>query len=124
MEIIAKKSPGEQRKGQKIIRQRRVKLGRKEWRNLNKKKFDENYDKIKWEGGVNKMKYLILIMLVFMLVGCATTAGPFVTGISSDGKGGLVIQKGYVEYNQFLGTIANKEAGESSIKLLPEDKNK
>jgi len=61
-------------------------------------------------------------MLVFMSAGCASTAGPFVTGISSDGKGGLIIQKGYAEYNSFLGTIGNREAGESSIKLLPEEK--
>jgi len=70
------------------------------------------------------MKYLIFVMLVFILAGCASTAGPFVTGISSDGKGGLIIQKGYAEYNSFLGVLGNREAGESSIKLLPEDTNK
>ena len=49
MEVIVKKGPGEQRKGQKIIRQRRVKLTREDWRGLDKKKFDKNYDKIKWK---------------------------------------------------------------------------
>ena len=61
------------------------------------------------------MKWLCLVGLV--LAGCST-AGPFVTGISSDGRGGLIVQKGYVEYNYWLGVIGNKEASESKIKIL------
>jgi hypothetical protein len=47
-EIIIKKSPADPRKGIKIIRQKRVKLTREDWRYIDKKKWDENYDKIKW----------------------------------------------------------------------------
>ena len=79
-EIIIKKGLGDQRKGTKIIRQKRVKISdylrqqeanekkRKEsnarlreqidkmgkrkinLQNIDKKKFDENYDKISWKG--------------------------------------------------------------------------
>ncbi len=66
------------------------------------------------------MKYAVMFLAVVMLAGCST-AGPFVTGISSDGKGGLIIQKGYVEHNSWTGQINNKEAGESVIKFLPEE---
>ena len=63
------------------------------------------------------MRWLLLSLGI--LFGCScSTAGPFVTGISSDGKGGLVIQKGYVEYNYMIGVIGNKEAGESKIQLF------
>ena len=47
--IIVKKGPTDKRKGIKIIRQKRVKLTREDWRDLDKKKFDKNYDKIKWK---------------------------------------------------------------------------
>jgi len=69
------------------------------------------------------MKRAALLLVVILLAGCST-AGPFVSGISSDGKGGLIIQKGYVEMNGFTGTISNKEAGESTIKFLPEEEVK
>ena len=63
------------------------------------------------------MKYLFILTAVVLIAGC-TTAGPYVTGISSDGKGGLIIQKGYAEYNMFFGVLGNKEAGQSTIKVL------
>jgi type IV secretion system protein VirB7 len=62
------------------------------------------------------MKYAIALALIIFSTGCST-AGPFVTGISSDGKGGLIIQKGYAEFNYFTGVLGNKEAGESTIKI-------
>jgi len=51
MEIIAKKGPTDKRKGITILKQKRVKLTREDWRGLDKKRFDENFDKIKWRGG-------------------------------------------------------------------------
>jgi len=62
----------------------------------------------------------ILLVGILFLSACSC-AGPFVTGISSDGKGNLIIQKGYAEYNYWVGVIGNKEAGESTIRILPED---
>jgi type IV secretion system protein VirB7 len=40
------------------------------------------------------------------LAGCTTSAGPFVTSISSDGKGNLVIEKNTVDVNGFTGTVS------------------
>ncbi len=64
-------------------------------------------------------KKIALVLGVVLISGC-TTAGPFVTSISSDGRGGLIVQKGYAEYNMWLGVMGNKEAGESKIQVLPE----
>lgn len=69
------------------------------------------------------LKVLTICLFPLLLISCST-AGPFVTGISSDGRGGLIIQKGYVEHNSWTGQINNKEAGETMIKFLPEEKVK
>lgn len=66
-----------------------------------------------------RKRMFIALLAIIGLTGC-TTAGPFITGISSDGRGGLIIQKSFVEYNGFMGTIGNKEAGESTIKISSE----
>ncbi len=47
-----------------------------------------------------------LIVLGVALSGC-TSAGPFVTSISSDGRGGIIIEKDTVYLNGFTGTISN-----------------
>jgi hypothetical protein len=47
--------------------------------------------------------------------GCST-AGPFVTNISSDGKGGIIIEKTYVQYNSFMVTVTNKDSSTTRIK--------
>lgn len=61
-------------------------------------------------------KLLFLIGIPFMLVGCST-AGPFVTSISSDGRGGLNIEKQKVEYNAFLGVVGTTEVSTTNIQL-------
>lgn len=50
------------------------------------------------------MKKIIMLTAVLVLAGC-TTAGPFVTNVSTDGRGGLVIEKCKVELNAWLGVI-------------------
>lgn len=50
------------------------------------------------------MKNIITIIAIIALSGC-TTAGPFVTNVSPDGHGGLIVEKCKVNYNGFLGTI-------------------
>lgn len=52
------------------------------------------------------MRYIMLV-LVLLIAGCST-AGPYVTNISSDGKGGLVVEKSSVEYNGITGTVGSK----------------
>ncbi len=62
------------------------------------------------------MKALILTSFITLLAGC-TTAGPYVTNISSDGANGLNIEKCKVELNAFLGVVNTGDCSNSSIKL-------
>ena len=48
------------------------------------------------------MKNVIMSILLAMSLTACTTAGPYVTNISSDGKGGLNIEKCGVKMNSFL----------------------
>jgi type IV secretion system protein VirB7 len=47
-----------------------------------------------------------LFAAVLVLAGCST-AGPYVTSISSDGRNGLNIEKCSVQMNAFMGTVSN-----------------
>lgn len=49
---------------------------------------------------------VLLCGLAVVLSGCSS-AGPFVTNISSDGQGGLLIEKDTVNLNNFTGTISS-----------------
>ena len=55
------------------------------------------------------MKKIFTAVLVSLLAAC-TNAGPFVTGISSDGNNGLPIEKCQVHMNAFMGTVSNETA--------------
>lgn len=59
---------------------------------------------------------LALACLAFTATSC-TTAGPFVTSISSDGQGNLIVEKSKVKMNAFLGTITNTESSTTTIRL-------
>ena len=63
---------------------------------------------------------LIASILLALLSGC-TTAGPFVTNISSDGNGNLVIEKAYVKMNAFMGTVSNEGGTTTTVRILPEN---
>jgi len=63
---------------------------------------------------------LFFLISILLLSGCATTAGPFVTNISSDGKGNLIIEKSNVEYNPWMGVVTNKNSTSATIKVIPE----
>ncbi|MDP2203991.1 MAG: hypothetical protein Q8K07_18385 [Methylicorpusculum sp.] len=65
------------------------------------------------------MKFLLTLTAVASLTGC-TTAGPYVTNISSDGDNGLNIEKCKVELNAFLGVVNTGECSNSNIKLSRE----
>ena len=62
------------------------------------------------------MKKLVMLLVIPLLAGC-TTAGPFVTNISSDGRGGLNIEKSKVEYNMFLGVVSTTDTTNTNIQL-------
>jgi type IV secretion system protein VirB7 len=62
----------------------------------------------------------IMAVAVATLAGCST-AGPFVTSISSDGKGDLIVQKNTVHVNGFTGIVSTGENPTTEvIRVLPE----
>jgi hypothetical protein len=62
----------------------------------------------------------ILVMAIVTLTGC-TTAGPFVTNISSDGKGDIIVEKSTVHCNGLTGTVSTGENPTTEvIRVLPE----
>lgn len=63
------------------------------------------------------MKRLSLMALVTIAIAGCTTAGPFVTNISSDGAGGLNVDKCSVQMNAFMGTVSNKDCNTHSLRL-------
>ncbi len=65
------------------------------------------------------MKRLSLILIAIFFVGCSST-GPYVTAISSNGRGGLIIEKSKVQYNSFTGTITSKDTSTTEIQVIPE----
>mgnify|MGYP001767212975 CR=1 FL=1 len=68
------------------------------------------------------MRSLILIILgvgSLFLVSCATTAGPFVTAISSDGAGGLVVEKCMARFDPWMGTVGNHNCNSANIQINP-----
>lgn len=67
------------------------------------------------------MKTLPLLLLLPLLAGCYTTAGPFVTSITSDGKGNLIIEKNMLRMAVWGGKLS---VGENptvhTIRIAPE----
>lgn len=62
------------------------------------------------------MKLFIATSLILAATGC-TTAGPYVTNISSDGANGLNVEKCKVELNAFMGVVSTGDCTTSSMKL-------
>jgi type IV secretion system protein VirB7 len=64
------------------------------------------------------MRYILIagMFSLLLLQGC-TTAGPFVTSISSDGRGGILIEKCHVHMNAFMGTISNADCVSQQINV-------
>ena len=64
---------------------------------------------------------LMLIVCILLFLGCSS-AGPFVTGISSDGRGNLIIEKNTVEYNSFTGTVSlGDNPSTTVIQVIPQE---
>jgi len=59
----------------------------------------------------------IVTALLLLASGGCSSAGPFVSSISSDGRGGLNIEKQKVEYNWLLGVVTTTETTTSNIQL-------
>jgi type IV secretion system protein VirB7 len=52
-------------------------------------------------------KELVALVLAVLVLGGCTTAGPYVTHVSSDGKGNITVERGTVNMNAFMGTVSN-----------------
>ena len=63
------------------------------------------------------MKKILGIILVGSSLCACTTAGPYVTNISSDGNNGLNIEKCAVKLNAFMGTVSTTECTSQHLKL-------
>jgi type IV secretion system protein VirB7 len=62
------------------------------------------------------MKKLITIILLAAVTGCSS-AGPYVTNISSDGAGGLSVEKCQVKYNGFGNYVSTGDCTHQNLKL-------
>lgn len=61
-------------------------------------------------------RFIKLLFLLTLLQGC-TTAGPYVTNISSDGNNGLNIERCFVYFNGVVGTVSTGDCSSQNIKL-------
>lgn len=67
------------------------------------------------------MKTILVLTVVALATvsGCSSTAGPFVTNISSDGDNGLIIEKCMLVYSRGSATVGNKDCHSTQIYLRP-----
>jgi hypothetical protein len=63
-----------------------------------------------------KMFIGTIILLSAALSGCST-AGPFVTNISSDGANGLTVEKCMIHLNGWTGALENSNCTNVNLKL-------
>ena len=64
-----------------------------------------------------------VMLAVGLLLGGCTSAGPFVTNVSSDGKGNLIVEKNTVHMNAFMGTVSSGDNPTTqTIRVVPEEK--
>lgn len=59
----------------------------------------------------------VFVVVSALVLSACTTAGPFVTNISSDGANGLNIEKCSVQLNTFTGTVTNTGCTSQNIRL-------
>lgn len=60
---------------------------------------------------------LLVLAALFAVAGCSSNAGPFVTNISSDGKGGLIVEKCMVRLDRMINTVESSNCTNSPIQL-------
>ncbi len=64
------------------------------------------------------MRYLLLVLVI---AGCSSS-GPFVTNISSNGHGGLIVEKCKSDFNAMSGTASTGNCSTNEIQLFAEKK--
>ena len=63
------------------------------------------------------MKRILLLLPAFAFIGCATHAGPFVTSVSNNGDGSLVIEKCMVRLDPWMAVVNNYKCGHTVMKI-------
>jgi type IV secretion system protein VirB7 len=63
------------------------------------------------------MRIVLAIIFTFTAVGCTSQAGPYVTNISSDGRGGLTVEKCMMVLNRSITTVENSNCTNTNIAL-------
>ncbi len=73
---------------------------------------------------MRKLMLLLVVAGMLISVGGCTSAGPFVTDISSDGEGRIIITKNTVVYDAFFGVIKDGNRPITyTIKLQSDDRD-
>lgn len=61
------------------------------------------------------------VCFLLILGGCSS-AGPYVTNISSDGQGNLIIEKNTAIFNSFTGTVSSGDNPTTTkVQVVPQD---
>lgn len=60
---------------------------------------------------------VLTVLVVATLAGCTSKAGPFVTSVSSDGRGNLIVEKCMVSLQRQLSTVQNEDCTTHAIAL-------
>lgn len=63
------------------------------------------------------MYKIFVVFLVLSTVGCSSQAGPFVANISSDGRGGLTVEKCMVRLDRMINTVETASCTTTQITL-------
>lgn len=66
---------------------------------------------------MKKLLAVSLVITAITMTGCSSKAGPFVTNISSDGRGGLVVEKCMVRLDRTINTVESSDCTNTSIAL-------
>lgn len=59
----------------------------------------------------------MIVVGAILVAGCTSTAGPFVTNISSDGDGNLVVEKCMISLQRQINTVDNESCNSHKIKI-------
>ena len=70
---------------------------------------------------MKKIALLTLAASAGILTGCST-AGPYVTNISSNGDGTITVEKAVVEFNSMTGTIQQKNVTTQTLRIVQAEK--
>lgn len=73
----------------------------------------------------NRLRFFCLCSFfagVVLVMGGCSSAGPYVTNISSDGQGNLIIEKNTAKFNSFTGTVSSGDNPTTTkVQAIPQD---